>query len=123
MSGLIGSPCATEHRCRSTSKPGDLVVDCQAMDLKYRIGSGDSGTLKNLRNNGPLLASMGYRPVMIILREDNLPTAISAIRAGGWDVIVGRQALMFIREYSGFCIHEYLISNRGRFLALGQMEA
>jgi hypothetical protein len=84
-------------------------------DLQDRIGSGYSGTLKNFCNNGPLLKSMCYRPVMLILRDDNLPAVISAMRKSGWDVIVGEDLLDFIRKARGLRIHECLEQSRKIF--------
>src|SRR3954451_11559885 len=36
-------------------EPCDLIVGSYAIDTKYRIGSGDSGTLKKFKTYGPLL--------------------------------------------------------------------
>src|SRR5262245_22061646 len=41
-------------------EPCDFVVDKFAVDTKYRIGSGDSGTLKKFKSYGPMLKEMGY---------------------------------------------------------------
>ncbi len=49
----------------------DLVAGLDAIDTKYRIGSGDSGTLKKFKAYGSKLRSMGLRPVLLILRNDN----------------------------------------------------
>ncbi len=38
-----------------SDEPCDLIVDGYAIDTKYRIGSGDSGTLKKFKLYGPLL--------------------------------------------------------------------
>ena len=59
-------------------EPCDLIVGDYAIDTKYRVGSGDSGTLKKFKQYGLLLRQYGYVPVFLFLREDNLPAAITA---------------------------------------------
>ena len=54
-------------------EPCDLTVGKLAIDTKYRIGSGDSGTLKKFKSYGPLLKKQGYEPVILMLRECNPP--------------------------------------------------
>lgn len=70
-------------------EPCDLVLGNDAIDTKYRIGSGDAGTLKKFKQYGALLQKKGYTPVLLILREDNLPAAITACTKGGWRVLGG----------------------------------
>lgn len=41
-------------------EPCDLIIGEYAIDTKYRIGSGDSGTLKKFKQYAELLNSMGY---------------------------------------------------------------
>ena len=67
-------------------EPCDCCVAKDAIDTKYRIGSGDSGTLKKFKSYGKLLKDSGYRPVLLIVREDNLAAAITACTTGGWTV-------------------------------------
>jgi hypothetical protein len=55
-----------------SDEPCDLIVDKYAIDTKYRIGSGDSGTLKKFKQYGPLLKTEGYSPMLLIVRSDNL---------------------------------------------------
>ena len=50
-------------------EPYDLTVGSQAIDAKYRIGSGDSGFNKKCKSNASLLKNEGYEPVLLILRE------------------------------------------------------
>lgn len=78
-------------------EPCDLILGQDAIDTKYRIGSGDSGTIKKFKEYSSLLSSMGYRPVMLILREDNLESTINACRKAGWTIITGNDSI----EYSG----------------------
>ena len=70
-------------------KPCDLVLGKDAIDTKYRVGSGGSGTLKKFRQYGALLKENNYRPVFLLLREDNLLAAMTACRAGGWSIYTG----------------------------------
>jgi hypothetical protein len=76
----------------------DLVLNKDAIDTKYRLGSGDSGTINKLKDYAQLLLNMGYRPVLLILREDNLKSTISACEKGGWHTIVGNKALKYIES-------------------------
>lgn len=82
-------------------EPCDLLAGRDAIDTKYRIGSGDSGTLKKFKQYGELLRGMGHRPVFLIVREDNLPAAITACYAGGWTVLTGDRAFEYVGEQTG----------------------
>jgi hypothetical protein len=93
----------------------DLIVHNYAIDTKYRIGSGDSGTLKKFRYYGNLLKQQGYEPILLFLREDNLAAAINACRKGSWQIFMGKQSFEFIQEISGFDIEPYLIKKAGAF--------
>ena len=95
----------------NTDEPYDLMVGKQAIDTKYRIGSGDSGTLKKLKQYGLLLKEeMGLNPVMLLLREDNLPVAITACRTGGWLVLTGEDSFSYIKNHTGVDLKEILMS-------------
>ena len=87
-------------------EPCDLVVGDIAIDTKYRIGSGDSGTLKKFRTYASLLKSEGYKPTLLIVREDNLGAALAACR--GWRVFTGNMTYDYIRDLTGFDIKTYL---------------
>jgi len=76
----------------------DLVSGRDAIDTKYRIGSGDAGTLKKFKQYGKTLRDQGFTPVFLIVREDNLPAAIQACHVGQWDVYTGRSTFDYIRE-------------------------
>ena len=82
-------------------EPCDLILGKDAIDTKYRIGSGDSGTIKKLKEYAQLLSDRGYRPVLLILREDNLKSTISACERGGWHTVIGENALEYIRGKIG----------------------
>jgi hypothetical protein len=93
-------------------EPCDLVLGKDAIDTKYRVGSGDSGTLKKFKQYGDLLREKGYRPVFLFLREDNLPAAMTACQAGGWSVYNGMGTFEYLKEKTGFDLHEWLCFHR-----------
>lgn len=57
----------------------DLISGKDAIDTKYRIGSGDSGTLKKFKQYGNRIKQLGYRPIILILRSDCLDAALTAV--------------------------------------------
>ena len=83
-------------------EPYDLSVGELAIDTKYRIGSGDSGTLKKFKQYGPFLKQEGFRPILLIVRNDNLGAAITACRSGGWEVYHDDSTFKFIEEITNF---------------------
>lgn len=89
-------------------EPCDLRLGQDAIDTKYRIGSGDSGTLKKFKQYGKLLRNCGYRPVLLILRDDNLPAAIRACTYGGWTVYTGEQAFRYMQMNTGVDLYKIL---------------
>ncbi len=98
-----------------SDEPCDLIVEGYAIDTKYRLGSGDSGTLKKFKNNGPLLRAYNYEPVLLILRQDSLPAAIRACQEGNWKVYTGEDSFEFIQTISGFDLKSFLIEKAGEF--------
>ena len=97
-------------------EPFDLMVGKYAIDTKYRIGSGDSGTLKKFKQYGPLLKSHNYTPVLLIVRQDNLPAAITACISGGWTVLQAEASFSFIKDITNFDLYQALCYLRGSFL-------
>lgn len=95
--------------------PFDFILNKMAIDTKYRIGSGDSGTLKKFKKYANDLKQMGYEPVILLFRTDNLPAAITACVNGGWKIIQGEDCLNFIKKHSGFDFKRYLIDNKHKF--------
>ena len=93
----------------------DLIVGSDAIDTKYRIGSGDSGTLKKFKKYGERLRQLGYRPVLLILRNDNLPSAITACRTGGWVVISGSSSYDYLRQNTGLDLQKWLQERKNRY--------
>ena len=89
-------------------EPCDCCVGKDAIDTKYRIGSGDSGTLKKFKSYGRLLKERGFRPVLLIVREDNLASAITACTTGGWTLLQGKATFGYINELSGFDLQAWL---------------
>ncbi|MEG3896060.1 hypothetical protein QT989_10345 [Microcoleus sp. SVA1_B6] len=98
-----------------SGEPCGLIVDRYAIDTKYRIGSGDSGTLNKFKNNGKLLRTYNYEPIFLILRQDNLPAAITACQVGTWKVYTGEDSFEFIKTISGFDLKSFLIEKVGEF--------
>ncbi|MGE4470421.1 MAG: hypothetical protein AB7D47_09815 [Desulfovibrio sp.] len=96
-------------------EPNDLCIGKDAIDTKYRIGSGDSGTLKKFKQYGKLLKDNGYNPIFLIVREDNLPAAITACHVGEWQVLTGAQSFDYLREKTGVDIRDYLEKNKHKF--------
>jgi hypothetical protein len=97
-------------------EPCDLRVDNYAIDTKYRVGSGDSGTLKKFKQYGSLLRQEEYEPVFLFLRKDNLQAAITACKNGGWTIYTGDQSFEFIEEISGINLKAYLLRKAQGFL-------
>lgn len=93
-------------------EPCDLVLGSDAIDTKYRVGSGDSGTLKKFKQYGALLKESGYRPVFLFLREDNLPAAMTACQAGGWFICTGKATFDYLQEKTGFDLYSWLCHHR-----------
>lgn len=98
-----------------TDHPVDYFIGNLAIDAKYRIGSGDSGTLKKFKLYGKMLKKMRYNPVFLILRNDNLPAAITAAINGGWKIISDKDAFNFIIDYSGIDIVQYLACLKAKY--------
>ncbi len=105
-----------------SDEPCDCRVGSDAIDTKYRIGSGDSGTLKKFRANGQWLTDRGYRPVLLILRGDSLASAIRACERGGWQVFVGSATFGYLHQLSGFDLYKWLMARRrsGEFVIDGK---
>jgi hypothetical protein len=98
-----------------SDEPCDLIVDRYAIDTKYRIGSGDSGTLKKFKSYGQLLRTHNYEPILLILREDNLPAAIAACQIGTWKVYTGDDSFKFLQRISNFDLKSFLTHRVGAF--------
>ena len=98
-----------------SDEPCDLIVEGYAIDTKYRIGSGDSGTLNKFKENGKLLRNLNYEPVFLILRQDNNPAAITACQVGTWKVYTGDDSFEFIKTISRFDLKSFLIEKVGEF--------
>ncbi|GLS27656.1 hypothetical protein [Marinibactrum halimedae] len=97
-------------------EPCDLRLGQYAIDTKYRIGSGDSGTLKKFKDYGGLLRDKGYTPILLFLRKDNLPAAITACKNGGWEIYTEQASFDFVREKCGFDIKNYLTTKARSYL-------
>lgn len=91
-----------------SDEPSDCGVGTDVIDTKYRIGSGDSGTLKKFKQYGKMFQEQGLRPVLLIVREDNLPAAIGACKVGGWTVLTGDDTFNYIRDKAKFDLKGWL---------------
>lgn len=89
-------------------EPYDLQIENFAIDTKYRIGSGDAGTLKKFKQYGSLLKSMGFTPLILLLRTDSLPAAITACKNGGWIILEWDASFDFIKEKAGVDLKKIL---------------
>lgn len=90
-------------------EPCDLVLGKTAIDTKYRVGSGDSGTLKKLKEYAHKLTDQGYVPVMLILRNDNLQSSVDACASGGWKIYTGQDSFKFIERRCGVDLQAALL--------------
>ncbi|MCX7049679.1 MAG: restriction endonuclease [Candidatus Sumerlaeota bacterium] len=89
-------------------EPCDFCIKNRAIDTKYRIGSGDAGTLKKFKSYGVLLRSKGYTPITLLVRDDNLPAAMTALSVGQWEVYTGNDTFNYIKDLTGFDLKEWL---------------
>lgn len=96
-------------------EPCDLVVGNYAIDTKYRISSGDSGTLKKFKSYGPKMLEEGYEPILLILRTDNLPAAIKACQIGKWKIYTGDDSFNFLKEITNFDLKSFLRERGGAY--------
>lgn len=90
-------------------EPCDCQIGNDVIDTKYRIGSGDSGTLKKFKQYGQIFTDQGLRPILLIIREDNLPSAIVACKIGGWIVLTGDQTFQYIYKKSEFDLKSWFL--------------
>lgn len=91
-----------------SDEPCDCIVGKDAIDTKYRIGSGDSGTLKKFKQYGEFFKEQNLNPILLIVREDNLPAAITACKRGGWTVLTGKETFEFIKDKASFDLYSWL---------------
>lgn len=96
-------------------EPNDLFIDRDAIDTKYRVGSGDSGTLKKFKLYGKELTGRGFNPIALILREDNLDAAITALNNGGWKVFTGDDSFNYIKNKTGHDLKNFLSNKIGLY--------
>lgn len=119
VSSTFAHHCPTQFsvpRKFGSDEPYDVGLGLYAIDTKYRVGSGDAGTLKKFKQYGAMLQNEGMKPVQLILRNDNLSAAITAINKGGWEVHIGTAAFDWIeKNTSGFRLDDWLISVKSRY--------
>jgi len=104
-------------------EPCDLTIGTDAIGTKYRVGSGDSGTLKKFKQYGKLLKDKGYRPVLLFVRNDNLPAAITACESGGWTIYTGKSTFDYLQTKTGFDLYGWLCHHRDKGTFLINREA
>ncbi len=112
VTAIVKEHCPAEYKPAlkfGADEPCDLILGNDAIDTKYRVGSGDSGTLKKFKQYGALLQENGYRPVFLMVREDNLPAAITACINGGWSIYTGNDALQYLKDKTGVDIKKLLL--------------
>lgn len=99
-----------------SDEPCDLTVNDYAIDTKYRIGSGDSKFSKKFRPNFKILREQ-YKltPVLLILRDDNLPSPIHRAEKEGWIVKTGNDSFNFLKELTNYDLKEFLKRNSGKY--------
>ena len=90
-------------------EPADFFAGKDAIDTKYRVGSGDSGTLKKFESYGNLLQEKGYKPIFLFLRTDNLPAALSKMDSGGCTRYEGDATFEYIKNKTGFDLKYWLL--------------
>lgn len=93
---------------RGADTPCDFTTPTDAVDTKYRLGSGDAGTLGKLAGNARWLQEQGLRPVMLILRDDSLPSALARMRRAGWTVLQADVSFDHVQAQTGFDLRTYL---------------
>lgn len=92
-------------------EPCDFVLRDMAVDMKYRIGSGDSRTIRNIRRNGRFLTELGLRPHLAILRTDSMQSSLDSLRLGGWTILEGQETVDFVSRESGFDLVAWLMNH------------
>lgn len=97
----------------------DLIVGTDAIDTKYRVGSGDSGTLKKFKAYGHALKDKGYTPIMAIVRTDNLAAAVQQGRSGGWTIYQGQETFDYIASLTGVDLRDWLEKRAGAHVVRG----
>jgi len=90
-------------------EPADFFCSKDAIDTKYRVASGDSGTHKKFEQYGNLLKKNGYNPIFLILRTDNLQTALNKMRVGNWKIYTGEETFDYIKTKTNFDLKQWLI--------------
>lgn len=92
----------------------DLQLDTSdvefCVDAKYRLGSGDSKTLRSIRQAGQQLREAGKEPLLLVLREDSNPVALAACST--WTILTGEDSLAWVREHCGCDLRELITSCR-----------
>ena len=100
---------------KSGREPYDFQFRDRAIDVKYRIGSGDAGTIKKWTENAKDIIELGLQPTLLILREDSLESTVSACRRAGWDIYAGEEFYNFSKNRLDFNLKKYLKSIKAEY--------
>lgn len=99
-----------------SDEPCDLTANGYGIDTKYRIGSGDSKFTKKFRpNHNILVERFKLKPVLLILRDDNLKSPINRAKKEGWTVYTADDSYKFIYDQTGYDLKEFLKGLKGRY--------
>lgn len=94
-------------------EPYDLQFDNDFIDTKYRVGSGDSGTLKKFKTYGNFISKeLNGTPVLLFLRTDNLDAAITACKKGGWTILQGSDSFNYIKDKTNIDLLDILVCRK-----------
>lgn len=110
--------CPTEFKPAQKigkDEPIDLIIWKDAIDTKYRIWSWDSWTLKKFKTYWNMIEKMWLNPVILILREDNLPAAITALNVWNRDVYIWDACFAYIKNKTWYDIKEFLEWLKNKF--------
>lgn len=86
----------------------DLVAEPHAIDMKYRLATSQPAVRDELERHAEWLVAANYVPVLLVLRDDNLPAAVRRCETGGWTVHTGAAAFDFIKGRTHIDLNAWL---------------
>ena len=78
--------------------------------MRQTAAAGRAATYAKWRLHGEYLLMQGYRPVFLVLREDNLRQAAKQCQEGGWTIYAGPSAFDYLRELTGVDLKAWLVA-------------
>jgi hypothetical protein len=96
------------------AEPYDFQYKHFGIDAKYRVGSGDSKTLKLFKANGDIIRNEGMEPMALFLRQDNLRSAMGNFRKGEWIVLQGQETFDFVHSETSIDLKKLLTGYRDK---------